>query len=379
MNIVSLIGARPQFIKAGVISRAIRRYNVRYPKSSITEIVVHTGQHYDLNMSGDFLEEFTIQPAYNLGIQESFHGKMTARMLEGIEKVLIKENPNAVVVYGDTNSSLAGALAAVKLHIPVAHVEAGLRCYNMKMPEEVNRIVTDKLSSWLFCPTETAVKNLEMEGIGGKCDENEKKKTMHQVFLVGDVMFDAFKHFNLSVKPGQRISNLQEVLGGKYYLATVHRSENTDRPKRLFSIIEALEIISEKTPVVIPLHPRTAERMKSLKIRFKKTHAIDPIGYSDMMSLLRSCQGVFTDSGGLQKEAYFMKKFCVTLRDETEWVELSNNGFNILAGAEKENILTAEKKIGLKCVDWDLELYGDGTAGERIVKELIDFFSKNRK
>ena len=376
MKIVSLIGARPQFVKAGVISQAIRRYNDRSLGNCITEIILHTGQHYDLNMSARLLAEFNIHPAYNLGIQDSLHGRMTGRMLEGIEKILIEENPNAVVVYGDTNSTIAGALAAVKLHIPIAHVEAGLRSFNMKMPEEINRIVADRLSTWLFCPTQTGVNNLRSEGInvtGG----NQTAGGWHQHILnVGDVMYDAFL---LKKKLGKASCRLPEPLNGiegGFYLATVHRGENTDHPKRLFSIIEALEIISEKTPVVIPLHPRTAERMKSLKIRFNKIHAIDPVGYSDMMGLLKNCQGVFTDSGGLQKEAYFMKKVCVTLRDETEWVELLNNGFNILAGAEKKSILRAEKDMGFRSVDWSLELYGDGKAGEKIVNELVKFSSE---
>lgn len=374
MKIVTMIGARPQFIKAGVVSRAIKHYNDSSFKNSINEVVLHTGQHYDSNMSGSFLEEFNILPAYNLGIQESLHGKMTARMLEGIEEILLKEKPDAVVVYGDTNSTMAGALAAVKLHIPIAHVEAGLRSFNMKMPEEINRIVTDRLSRWLFCPTETAVKNLEGEGIGKKHNEREGGKPVQQKFLVGDVMLDAFIRFRESVKPGQRINKLLQNLGKKYYLATIHRSENTDDHKRLCSIIDALEIISINTPVLIPLHPRTAQTMNYLNIQLKNIHAIDPVGYSDMIVLLKNCQGVFTDSGGLQKEAYFMEKQCVTLRDETEWVELLDNGFNILAGAEKENILKAEKDIASRSVDWSIKLYGDGKAGEKIVQELINFF-----
>jgi len=373
MKIVSLIGARPQFIKAGIISRAIKKYNDSSFKNDITEIVLHTGQHFDSNMSGRFLEEFCILPAYNLGIQESLHGKMTAQMLEGIEEILLKEKPDAVVVYGDTNSTMAGALAAVKLHVPIAHVEAGLRSFNMKMPEEVNRIVTDRLSRWLFCPTDTAVKNLEGEGIGRKHNKREGGKPVQQTFLVGDVMLDAFIRFRESVKPRLRINKLLRNLGEKYYLATIHRSENTDDHKRLCSIIDALEIISINTPVLIPLHPRTAQTMKSLNIQLKNIHAINPVGYSDMIVLMKNCQGIFTDSGGLQKEAYFMEKQCVTLRDETEWVELLDNGFNILAGAEKENILKAEKDIGSRSVDWNLKLYGDGKAGEKIVQELINF------
>jgi len=373
MKIVSLVGARPQFIKAGIISRAIKNYNDSFNKNSITEIVLHTGQHFDSNMSGTFLEEFNIRPAYNLGIQESLHGKMTARMLEGIEEILLKEKPDAVVVYGDTNSTMAGALAAVKLHIPIAHVEAGLRSFNMKMPEEVNRIVTDKLSTWLFCPTETAIRNLEGEGIGRKNSESARGKFAQQTFLVGDVMLDAFMRLHDTEKPGQRINKLLSNLGEKYYLATIHRSENTDDPKRFYSIIDALEIISMKTPVVIPLHPRTAQTIKSMKIKLKYIHTIDPVGYSDMIVLLKNCKAVFTDSGGLQKEAYFMNKLCVTLRDETEWVELLANGFNILVGAEKKNILKAENDMASRSVDWNLKLYGDGRAGEKIVQELINF------
>ncbi len=364
MKVVTIIGARPQFVKAGVVSKAIKKSNQVSNTLQIVEVIIHTGQHFDSNMSGSFLEEFSISPGYNLGIQESLHGKMTARMLEGVEAILLKEKPNLIIVYGDTNSTLAGALAASKLHIPIAHVEAGLRSYNIKMPEEINRILTDKVSSLLFCPTETAANNLKTEGI---------EKGFQNIFITGDVMLDAFISYHDSAAPGPAIKQMLKNVGGKYYLATIHRSENTDDAKHLISIFGALETISEKIPVVIPLHPRTAKILKSMDIHLKNIWAIDPVGYSDMIVLLKKCQGVFTDSGGLQKEAYFMNKLCITLREETEWIELVENGFNFLTGASKEKILLTENKFVSGFVDWDKKLYGDGTAGEQIVQELINF------
>lgn len=365
MKIVSLIGARPQFIKAGVVSRAIKNYNASSFKKRITEIVLHTGQHFDSNMSASFLSEFNIRSAYNLGIQESLHGKMTARMIEGIESVLLDEKPDAVIVYGDTNSTLAGSLAAAKLDIPIAHVEAGLRSFNMKMPEEINRILTDRISTWLFCPTLTAVENLGQEGIG---------RGNQNVINAGDVMFDAFLRFKKIARPGTIINDMINSLDGPYYIATIHRSENTDSSERLLSIIGALEEISRKRLIIIPLHPRTRKKLQSMNIELKNVYAIDPVGYLDMIFLLKNCHGVFTDSGGLQKEAYFMNKLCVTIRDETEWVELTDNGFNILAGAQRDNILKAEKDICSRTVDWNQKFYGDGKAGEKIVQTLVNGF-----
>ena len=318
-------------------------------------------------MSDVFFSEMQIpQPDYHLGIGGSSHGAMTGRMLEKIEEVILQEKPDVVLVYGDTNSTLAGALAAVKLHIPVAHVEAGLRSFNMNMPEEVNRVLTDQISRWLFCPTETAVKNLHNEGI--------TERTQALITNVGDVMYDAVLFYRKIAKPTDKISSLIDELSGKFYLATVHRAENTDDPVCLTNIMDALNIISETTPVVLPLHPRTRKLLGS-DYR-SQVRLIDPVGYFDMITLLSNCQGVFTDSGGLQKEAFFFHKPCVTLRDETEWRELVAGGFNTLAGANKEKIINSEKKIKNLTLFKDNKhyhnLYGNGKAAEKILKEMIE-------
>ncbi len=367
MKIVTVIGARPQFVKAAVVSREIRS------RTGIEEVLIHTGQHFDANMSEIFFDEMKIpKPDYNLEISGLSHGAMTGRMFEAIEKVLISEKPDTVLVYGDTNSTLAGALAAVKLHIPVGHVEAGLRSFNFNMPEEVNRIITDRISKLLLCPTETAIKNLSAEGIidGVKCISSSGGFIVKNT---GDVMYDAalfYKSIAVFTPDTEKI--LSEFKNG-FYLATIHRAENTDDPVRLSSILKALNEISEKNPVILPLHPRTKKFIESSdfsksicdKIRF-----IDPVGYFDMIGLLSDCSGVFTDSGGVQKEACFFHKLCITLRDETEWVELVENGFNELAGADFNKIIAAEKKISGKKADFSKKLYGDGKAGKRIVDIL---------
>ena len=371
MKIVSLIGARPQFVKAGVISQAIRRYNDRSLGNCITEIILHTGQHYDLNMSARLLAEFNIHPAYNLGIQDSLHGRMTGRMLEGIEKILIEENPNAVVVYGDTNSTIAGALAAVKLHIPIAHVEAGLRSFNMKMPEEINRIVTDRLSTWLFCPTETALANLAREGVFDSQDDREIKGFVQRVLNVGDVMYDAVLTYRRREKSSSMLEKFSHRIDGGFYLATVHRSENTEDGERLRAIFDALDTIALKKLVIMPVHPRTRKAIKDMNVKVRNISLVEPVGYFDMLEMLAKCDAVFTDSGGLQKEAFFMKKICVTLRDETEWVELVEHGFNFLTGASRKSIADAEQYLRLAEVDWSLNLYGDGHAGEKIVDTIL--------
>lgn len=368
MKVLTIIGARPQFVKAAVVSRAIAGHNAIHEEAQIREVLVHTGQHYDANMSDIFFEEMQIpKPDYQLGIGGGSHGAMTGQMLEKIEAVLLQEKPNVVLVYGDTNSTLAGALAAVKLHIPVAHVEAGLRSFNMRMPEEVNRILTDRISKVLFCPTETAVRNLEREGF-------RRDLSDPLVLNVGDVMYDAALFYQKIAKPTQITADLLERLDGGFYLATVHRAENTDDPTRLTKIMQALEDISNRTPVVLPLHPRTRKLLECGGITPRKIHMIDPVGYFDMITLLAACNGVFTDSGGVQKEAYFFGKPCVTLRDETEWVELVENGFNTLVGAQADNILCAEQTLRKKPLDFSKVLYGTGDAGERIVKQLVSGF-----
>jgi UDP-GlcNAc3NAcA epimerase len=355
MKVITIVGARPQFVKAAVVSRAFQSH------PEIEEKIIHTGQHYDANMSDIFFEEMQIpKPHYNLGISGLTHGAMTGEMLKGIEEILIKEKPDWVLVYGDTNSTLAGALAASKLHIKVAHVEAGLRSFNMKMPEEINRILTDRISSVLFCPTETAVMNLKNEGF-------EKFNT--QVINVGDVMLDAVKFYSKSA-PTCPYQN-------DFVLATIHRAENTDSEERLQNIFTAFNDIGKKIQIVIPLHPRTKKIVEQRKLDTSNITIIDPVGYFDMLSLLKNCSLVATDSGGLQKEAYFFEKPCITLRDETEWVELVQNGFNQLVGTEPTKILEGFEKMFGKFSKMTEDLYGKGSAGNLITKYLLENFKTN--
>jgi UDP-GlcNAc3NAcA epimerase len=354
MKIITVVGARPQFVKAAVVSRALK------DKKNIREIIVHTGQHYDDNMSGIFFDEMQIpRPLYDLEIKESLHGAMTGKMLEGIEKILIHEKPAMVLVYGDTNSTLAGALAASKLHIPIAHVEAGLRSFNTKMPEEINRIITDRISSLLFCPTITAIENLVDEGFG------DLNCSMH---WTGDVMEEAafFYYKNSSAAILQKL-NLEKE---KYFLCTLHRAENTNDKVRLNTIVEALNQLNKEYPVIVPLHPRTIKYLAEYSIgtSFK---IIEPVGYFDMLQLIANSKMILTDSGGLQKEAFFFKKFCVTLRDETEWVELVTHNCNEIVGADKEKILAAVSRFSKQLFYYNLILFGPGNAGEKIA-ELIE-------
>ena len=354
MKIITILGARPQFIKAGTVSREIANYK------DIDEVIVHTGQHYDSNMSDIFFEEMKIpKPDYFLGIGGKSHGAMTGQMIEKIEEVALKEKPDWIMVYGDTNSTLAGAIVASKLHIKLAHIEAGLRSFNMKMPEEVNRILTDRVSDVLFCPTQTAVNNLKNEGF----DKFDCK-----VVKSGDVMYDgALFYKNLAVKPNIKLDK-------DYILCTIHRAENTDDKNRLNNIFEALVEISRKQQIVLPLHPRTKKIVKELNIDTGDIVIIDPVGYLEMVWLIDNNSLVMTDSGGLQKEAYFFQKPCVTLRDETEWVELVENGFNILVGADKEKILKAYDKSNKSLSKIQLsDLYGDGKAAQKIVKGLLSY------
>lgn len=350
MKIITIVGARPQFVKAAVISRELDRYE------NIDELIVHTGQHFDKNMSDIFFDEMKIpKPHYNLNINSLSHGAMTGQMLEKIEKVLIDEKPDWVLVYGDTNSTVAGALAAKKLHIKVAHVEAGLRSFNMLMPEEVNRILTDRISDLLLCPTDKAVENLKLEGYNNiNC----------KILKSGDVMQDAAIFYSdLAKKPNIRMPE-------KFVLATVHRAENTDDRTRLKSIIEAFEKIAEEIDVIIPLHPRTRKILDTQGITVKNISFIEPVGYLEIVYLLKNASIIMTDSGGMQKEAFFFNKPCITLRDETEWVELVDNNYNLLVGANLDAILSAfnDHVFNMK---YDLDLYGNGQASQRIVKELI--------
>lgn len=353
-KIVSIIGARPQFIKAAAVSRA-------FSKSPIEEIIIHTGQHFDKNMSEIFFEEMQIpQPHYNLQINSLSHGAMTGRMIEEIEKVLQKENPDAVLIYGDTNSTIAGALAAKKLHIKVIHVEAGLRSFNMEMPEEINRILTDRISDFLFCPTETAVKNLMKEGF-----ENFDCKIINS----GDVMQDAALYYAQFSKDKSSITNDLNLQDKKFVLGTFHRQENTDNLENLSEIIRALNEINKSVPVIIPLHPRTKKIIQQNNLKPQFT-IIEPVGYFDMIELLKNCQLVMTDSGGLQKEAFFFQKHCITMRDQTEWTELIENGFNVLTGADFTLITNAFHDFYTKESDFSIGLYGNGNASEIIISAL---------
>jgi UDP-GlcNAc3NAcA epimerase len=329
MKILTVVGARPQFIKLAPLSKILR-------ENGINEIIVHTGQHYDENMNDLFFKELEIpDPDYNLGIGSGNHGEQTGRMLIEIEKIILKEKPNLVIVYGDTNSTLAGALAASKLHIKLAHVEAGLRSFNKRMPEEINRVLTDHVSDILFCPTQTAVENLKNEGI------------TNGVYLVGDVMFDALLHFS---KISDMKSNILERLNinqKEYYLATIHRAENTDDHERLKNILTAISKMDEI--VVFPIHPRTRKMVNYYGLngllKNNNVKVIDPVGYLDMLKLEKNAKAILTDSGGVQKEAFWLKVPCITLRDETEWIETVNLGWNRLVGSDVEKILEAVRDL----------------------------------
>jgi len=356
MKIVTIIGARPQFVKAAVLSRYIRNN----PSCGITEILVHTGQHYDQNMSDVFFQEMDIpRPNINLHVGSGNHGQTTGLMLEGIEKVIIEQKPDAVLVYGDTNSTLAGALAASKLHVPVAHVEAGLRSYMMVMPEEQNRRLTDHLSTWLFCPTQTAVNNLVKEGI---VDHKSVKPSADEkrVILTGDIMYDASLYY--------REKSDVQIEERDFILTTIHRAENTDDPVRLASIVSAINGLTDHK-FVLPIHPRTRKILEQQNLSFAShVKMIDPVGYLEMIALESACSAVLTDSGGVQKEAYFFRKPCITMRDTTEWVELVSAGWNTLVGADTEKIIRTVKNL-----DTPTEypsLYGDGKCAEKICNVL---------
>jgi UDP-GlcNAc3NAcA epimerase len=349
MKVVSIVGARPQFVKAAAVSRELRKHH--------REILVHTGQHYDYEMSGIFFDGLDIpQPDVNLGAGSGSHGAQTAAMLKGIEDVLLHERPDRLLIYGDTNSTLAGALAASKLSVPVAHVEAGLRSFNRCMPEEINRVVADHLSDLLLCPSGTAVANLAAEGIS------------RGVHLVGDVMLDVL----MWAKPKAE-ANAPKILSrlrldkGGYLLATIHRSENTDDGARLAGIVSALNSLDE--PVVFPIHPRARKALHAASCELgPHVHAIDPVGYLDMIGLAGAARMVLTDSGGLQKEAYWLGVPCLTLRNETEWVETITTGWNTLVGSDATRI-TAAVRSGSP-PEARPSLYGDGIAAGRCVALL---------
>ena len=402
IKILTILGARPQFIKAGSVSREIRRQ--KEEGRSIEEVIVHTGQHYDANMSDIFFDEMQIpKPNYFLGIGGKSHGAMTGQMIEKIEEVVLKEKPDWIMVYGDTNSTLAGAIVASKLHIKLAHIEAGLRSFNMKMPEEVNRILTDRVSTILFCPTDTAMKNLKAEGFPFTLTTNHQQLITN----VGDVMQDGAMFYKSLAKIPEAVSSLWSLVSSEdskkqnlqtinqkpktknYILCTIHRAENTDDETRLRSIFEALNEIAKEKQIILPLHPRTKKLLENLqtknqKLLTKNLTIIDPVGYLEMVWLIDNCDLVMTDSGGLQKEAYFFEKQCITLRDETEWVELVECGANRLVGADKEKIVSSyqllvssenSKNDELQTKNQNLQtnLYGGGKASENIIKELLRY------
>jgi len=415
MKLIHIVGARPQFVKMAVVSRVIVRYNHEYGGASvIDELIIHTGQHYDENMSAVFFEELEIpKPDCNLGIGSASQGVQTGRMLEAIEKVLVDEQPDWVLLYGDTNSTLAGALAAAKLHIPVAHVEAGLRSFNRNMPEEINRVLTDHASNVLFCPTEAAVANLRREGFTNIVNDGHlisdslipHSLSLNPPFVanIGDVMYDSVLYnLQLAEKRSDILERLHlfpnkpdephelnepnepnELMN--YALATVHRASNTDDPECLRSIFQALnEIAQSSLPVIIPLHPRTRKQLDTLSNSTNSMNLInptdptdpmnsmnliiiEPVSYLDMLLLEKNAKLILTDSGGVQKEAFILNVPCVTLREETEWVETVETGWNVLVGADKGCIVKAVERLSSQQFsDLQTKPYGDGHAGERI-------------
>ncbi len=380
IKILTVIGARPQIIKASALNRAI---NGRYSKD-ILEVILHTGQHYDDSMSDVFFREMDIpQPDYNLNVGSGSHGKQTASMIEGIEKIALIEKPNAIIVYGDTNSTLATAIAASKLKIPLVHIEAGLRSFNKSMPEEINRIVCDHCSTMLFTPTGAGYKNLTREGFN---QDNESPFTIDNpgIFHCGDVMYDNTLYFSDVAETASQIISDLELINKEFLLVTVHRDSNTDVPERLNSILDAINdiSISESIHVVFPMHPRTTASLEkgeysaSKHIKENKLfHVITPASFLEMHLLEKRCSMIFTDSGGVQKEAFFLRKPCIVLRHETEWVELIECGNSLLVDANAERIKDAyEQYKGKKKISYPA-LYGDGNAADFICKEIIRNFS----
>jgi UDP-N-acetylglucosamine 2-epimerase len=352
-KIVSIVGARPQFIKASSVSRAVRLH--------FQEVLVHTGQHYDEAMSKVFFDELEIpRPDYDLGVGSGTHAAQTGLMLERIEKTLMDEKPDAVLVYGDTNSTLAGALAASKLCVPAGHVEAGLRSFNRAMPEEINRIAADRCSDWLYCPTRTAMENLEREGMAAAA------------LLTGDVMLDAALHFERIAETRSRILKSLRLKPKGYLLCTVHRAENTDHPERLGRIVEALAALDG--PVVFPVHPRTKKVLDATPLgetlrKARRVMLLPPVGYLDMVLLEKHASKILTDSGGIQKEAYFYGVPCITLREETEWVETAADGWNVIAGTDPDRILEAVRASAARPAQG--HPFGDGNASRSIADAVL--------
>lgn len=359
-KLITILGARPQFVKAAALSRELNKYQ------DIEEIIVHTGQHFDQNMSDVFFEEMQIPRAkYQLSISGLSHGAMTGKMMEEIEQICLEVGPDAIMVYGDTNSTLAGALVGSKLHIPVIHVEAGLRSFNMQMPEEVNRILTDRVSSLLLCPTETAVRNLSNEGY---------ENFPIQIERTGDVMEDVANFYGANLEfEGELVERLGLKPDG-FVLLTCHRAENTNNSKRMSEIIEGIKQVSQELPIVWPVHPRMKSAMSQYDLP-ENVFTLDPLGYFDMIRMIKNCALVLTDSGGLQKEAYFFNKYCITMRDQTEWVELVDEGLNYLSKADANEMkrlffYLIEKKYHKK-----KELYGGGKASKYCADVIYRFLS----
>ncbi len=362
-KILSILGARPQFVKAAVLSRIIDE------RGEIDEVIVHTGQHYDNNMSTVFFQEMQIpEPQYNLAINGLGHGAMTGQMLEHIEALLAVEKPDAVVVYGDTNSTLAGALAAKKLQIKLIHIEAGLRSFNMAMPEEINRILTDRISDLLLCPTDTAIENLQKEGFA---------HFPNKVVKSGDIMKDAVRYYSRFSRESANVYKRLNLISGNFVLATIHRQENTDDPAKLKEIFAGLEKISREKQVVLPLHPRTKNILSRLKLTYNSIRFIEPVGYFDMLELLKNCALVITDSGGLQKEAFFNRKPVLVARPETEWVELVSGGFARISGSDSRKMYSDFKFFMNVKPDYGINLFGDNV-GQKIYDEILHFLKTHR-
>ena len=379
MKLVTVIGARPQIIKAAALSRAIKNHF----SDRIQEIIVHTGQHYDDNMSQVFFDELGIpRPDYNLHVGSASHGVQTARMTEGLESILIKEQPDFIVLYGDTNSTLAGAVAAAKIHVPIVHIEAGLRSFNKTMPEEINRIVCDHCSTLLFSPTKAGFENLKREGFP---IDNEPPYTIDspKVYHCGDIMYDNSLHFADIAEAKTDIIQRLELTGKPFILATIHRDSNTDQPERLNAIFNALICLSNECQVVLPLHPRTAKLLKTNLDGEKQAQLfnnpsislIPPVSFLEMIALERHAQLVMTDSGGVQKEAYFFQKPCIILRPETEWVEIVQTGNAILADADECRIMQAWQHFQSNPPTTFPEIFGDGHAAEFMLKMMLENFS----
>ena len=377
-KIITVIGARPQIIKAAAISRAIKNNF----SDKIIEVIIHTGQHYDENMSQIFFEELEIPfPNYNLNVGSGSHGEQTAKMLEGLENIYLQEKPDAVIVYGDTNSTIAGALAAAKIHIPVIHIEAGLRSFNKAMPEEINRIACDHMSTLLFTPSETGHRNLLNEGI--KNDQKEAASIDNpKIYLCGDIMYDNSLYFSAMSEQKSEILKELEITTDEFILCTIHRDTNTDDTANLNAIFRAILTIQKtsKLKIVLPLHPRTKDKMNSnldnsllLEItQNRNIKIIQPLGFLDIISLEKNARLIITDSGGLQKEAFFFQKPCVILREQTEWIEIVENGNAVIAGANELKIISSVETL-IKRTDFTYpNLYGDGNAANFICKKITE-------